>query len=247
MADRPSFARALLRAGREALAVGRQAWLLVDEAGKPPRPEDVGEGDDVVVLLHGLFASGGVLGPLRKAIGRHRRVHAVVLSYPPGPGVEEIARRLAALVEELPAGARLHLVGHSLGGVVARLYAQEAGDARVAQTISMASPFAGVAGARALGFDAARDLAPDSALLRRIRLAASETAHVPHLSILAASDAVLRSPLAHALPGGEVIVMEGQGHNTLLFDEDVARLVTLRILAHRGRAEAARAPSEKTW
>ncbi len=193
-------------------------------------PADVQEGDDVVVLLHGLFATAGVLRPMRRALTRHKGLHAAAMTYPPGPGVEELAERLAALVAPLPSSARLHLVGHSLGGVVARFFAQEAGDTRVVQTISMASPFAGVAGASALGFGAARDLAPDSALLRKIRLAASASAHVPHLSIIAATDAVLRSPVSHALPGGEVIVMQGQGHNTLLFDEEVAQIALRRIL-----------------
>ncbi|MRG91969.1 hypothetical protein GF068_08530 [Polyangium spumosum] len=233
MADRPSWARALVNASREALAFGRQAWLSRHDLEGAAAPAEVQDGDDVVVLLHGLFATAGGLRPMRRVITRHKGVHAAAMTYPPGPGVEELGERLAALTAELPGAARLHLVGHSLGGVVARFYAQEAGDTRVVQTISMASPFAGVVGASALGFGAARDLAPDSAVLRKIRLAASATANVPHLSIIARADAVLRSPVSHALPGGEVIVMEGQGHNTVLFDEEVARIVERRILGRR--------------
>ena len=233
MAARAFLPRTLLTAGREVAAFARQAWLLRHDLAEPVTPERACNGEDVVVFLHGLFASAGVLRPMRGAIARHPGLHAAAMSYPPGPGVEELAGRLAGLVAALPEGVRLHLVGHSLGGVVARFFAQEAGEPRVVQTISMASPFAGVLGARVLGFGAARDLEPHSPLLRRVLLGVDRSSHIPHLSIVAAADAFIRWPIAHALPGGEVMVMEGRGHNTLLFDEEVARIVAQRVLARR--------------
>jgi hypothetical protein len=219
-------------AGREALAFARQAWAFKDEP-RALAPEHVASGDDVVVLLHGLFASAGALEPMRRVLARHRGLHVAAMSYPPGPGIEELSARLAALVDELPGSSRLHLVGHSMGGVVARHYAQTSSDERVAQTISMASPFAGVSLARSLGIQAARDLAPDSRILRELRLDASSFARVPHLSIIAASDAITGSPISHALPGGEVVVLSGRGHNALLFDDEAIGIVERRILSGR--------------
>lgn len=219
-------------AGMEALAYARQATLMHLDVARPVVPEGVAGGDDVVVLLHGLFATAGVLRPLGRAIARLPGVHTATFTYAPGPDVEALCGELARLTAELPGSARLHLVGHSLGGIVARAYAHDRADARVVQTISLASPFAGVRGAGALSFGAARDLDPQSALLRRIRIDASSTP-VPHLSILAGSDTVVRPPLAHALPGGDVIVLEERGHNTLLFDEEAARLVKERIATRR--------------
>lgn len=216
-------------AGREALAFARQAWLLRHDIDAIA-PADVAGGDAVVVFLHGLFATAGVLRPLRAAVTRHRGVHAATLTYPPGPGVAEISARLADLLREIPEGAKVHLVGHSLGGIVARHFAQEVGDARIVQTISLASPFGGVPRAGLLGFDSARDLEPQSPVLRRILIRCAEV-EIPHLSIIAGSDAMARSPVAHALPVGEVVVLEGRGHNTLLFDDEVARLVEDRVLS----------------
>jgi triacylglycerol lipase len=229
------FADAFTRiriASMEALSYARQATLLHLDVDRPVVPEGVAGGDDVVVLVHGLFATAGVLRPLRQAIARLGRVHTATFTYAPGPDVAALCDRLGELTGELPGDARLHLVGHSLGGVVARAYAQERGDRRVVQTISLASPFAGVPGARALSFGAARDLDPQSPLLRRLRIEAS-SAEVPHLSILAGADNVVRPPLAHALPGGEVVVLEERGHTTLLFDDDAARLVKERIAMRR--------------
>jgi pimeloyl-ACP methyl ester carboxylesterase len=193
----------------------------------------VAAGDDVVVFLHGLFATAGVLRPLRAAVARHPRLHTAALTYLPGPGVESIAQQLGALVAAVPAHARLHLVGHSLGGIVARYFALESRDPRVVQTISLATPFAGVPRAAWLGLHSARDLSHGSAILRRIALH-PDAAAIPHLSIIAGADTLVDTPVSHALPGGDVQIIDARGHNALLFDPDVARAVALRVLSRRG-------------
>lgn len=223
--------RALANAGKEVAAWARQASLIHLDVLEPAIPKHAEDGDDIVVLLHGLFATAGVLRPLRRSLARHRRVHTAAMTYAPGPGVEELAHKLKHLAGELPEKARLHLVGHSLGGIVARYFAQEIGDPRVLQTISLASPFAGVRRAALLGFGGARDLDPQSGLLRRLRLGASNASHIPHLSIIATSDVIVPAPVSHALPGGEVLLMEGRGHNALLYDAEVAGHIERRILA----------------
>ncbi|KYF84131.1 hypothetical protein BE20_56165 [Sorangium cellulosum] len=239
-------------AGREVASFARQAVLLPYDTRAPVIPAGTRDGDDVVIILHGLFASAGVLRPLRTAIERHASasrargrpvpaeppagsVHTATMSYAPGPGVEELSARLATLVAALPGGARLHLVGHSMGGIVCRFFAQEVGDPRVVQTISMASPFGGIPRAALLGFGGARDLDASSPLLRRVLLGTARSS-IPHLSIVAGADTLVRSPIAHALPGFEVRVMEARGHNTLLFDPEVAALVARRIVERRAGA-----------
>lgn len=197
---------------------------------EPVIPEPSSVGEDVVVFLHGLFASAGVLRPMRAGVERYAFVRAAALTYPPGPGVIELANRLEAVVRALPEGVRLHLVGHSLGGVVARYYAQESGDRRVVQTISLASPFAGIVGARFLRFIGIGDLEPSSPILRRLVVGTARSAHIPHLSIIAAEDQFIPSPRAHALPTGDVVVLEGRGHNAILYDDDVVRLVAQRVV-----------------
>jgi pimeloyl-ACP methyl ester carboxylesterase len=203
-------------------------------------PEDVRPDDDVVVCLHGLFATAGVLRPLRRRIERHPRVHTASMTYPVGPGIRTLARMLAEVVGDLPSGIRIHLLGHSVGGVVARYYAQEIGDGRVVQTISMGAPFAGVRHAGRLGIGVARDLDPQSRLLRSLRLGGQRRGAPRHVSLIADSDALLAAPLSHALVGGEVAVFRDCGHNTMLFHEGVAAVVERRVLElsspHRHRA-----------
>jgi pimeloyl-ACP methyl ester carboxylesterase len=230
--DASGLRRAFTVAAREALAYARQGLLLRHDMAEPVIPRAVGRGDDVVVFLHGLFATAGVLRPLRAAIGRHPFLHTAALTYLPGPGVPAIAGRLGQLVSAVPADARLHLVGHSLGGIVVRWFALEHDDPRVVQTISLASPFGGVPRAAWLGVDTGRDMHPRSTVLRRILLH-PDAGRVPHLSIVAGADTLVPAPVAHALPGGDVLVMDGRGHNALLFDEEVARAVEQRILERR--------------
>jgi pimeloyl-ACP methyl ester carboxylesterase len=223
---------ALATAAREALAFARQGLLLRHDMAEPVIPAAVERGDDVVVFLHGLFATAGVLRPLRAAVAGHTFLHTAALTYLPGPGVPAIAQQLESMVSAIPDGARLHLVGHSLGGIVARWFALESEDRRVVQTISLATPFGGVPRAAWLGIESTRDLTPQSPVLRRILLH-PEAARVPHLSIIAGADTLVDSPVSHALPGGDVLVMPDRGHNTLLFDEETARAVEQRVLAQR--------------
>ncbi|MGK3965343.1 esterase/lipase family protein [Sorangium sp. So ce118] len=247
-------AAAFAATGREVASFARQAVLLPYDTLAPVIPAGTRDGDDVVIILHGLFASAGVLRPLRTAIERHAAasrapgrpgsvraepsagsVHTATMSYAPGPGVEVLSERLATIVSALPGGVRLHLVGHSMGGIVCRFFAQEVFDPRIVQTISMASPFGGIPRAGLLGFGGARDLDVSSPILRRVLLGTARSS-IPHLSIVAGADTLVRSPIAHALPGGEVRVMAARGHNTLLFDPEVATLVARRIVERRGVA-----------
>ena len=231
---------------REVMAFAKQAWLLRHDTGSV-LPENVRPGDDVVVCLHGLFATAGVLRPLRRRLERHPRVHTAALSYRVGPGIVTVARQLVELMSALPDAARIHLLGHSVGGVVARYVAQQMPDPRIVQTISMASPFAGVrspvGGHNArFGVQVARDLDPQSPLLRELRLGSRRALSVPHLSLIAADDAVVSSPLSHALVGGDVTVIRRCGHNTMLFHDETSAHIEQRVLAFSqlGRARASK-------
>ncbi len=236
------IARAL-RTHSETVATLREVVLMPRDLS-PVLPSER-QADDVVVLVHGFLASAGVWRPLRHRIEAQTGAHVASFTHAPGVRVESIARSLGKLVDRVRdelGDVRVHVVGHSLGGLVARWYVQElGGHEHVAQTISLASPFGGTPMARPFPFLVGRDLQPESPVLERLRERAEEHG-VPHLSIAGTDDRLVPHDAAHAFPGAERVSLGGRGHNTLLYDPAVASILVRRIRAHGVGAESERRP-----
>ena len=216
--------------GAERVALLREVALMACDL--TPVVPNVRAGDDVVVLVHGFFASAGVFRPLRSRLERETGARVATFTHAPGAGIRRIARQLEQVVGRVPDGARITVVGHSLGGVVARFFVQEMrGHERVARTISMASPFRGVNVPQLL---VGADLHEQSDLLRQLRERAHEF-DVPHTSIVAANDTVVPGVETASLGVGDVVVLPKRGHNALLFDEQAAGIVIDRVRRRRGR------------
>jgi triacylglycerol lipase len=210
----------------EAGALLRQAPLLARRLGRrlPGREAEQG---DVIVLLHGIFATAGVFAPLEGRIAEARKRHRGVesrafpvasFSYAPTRSFPSLVDELDACLAELPRSSRIHLVGHSLGGILARWYVQEIGDSRVVETVSLASPFHGTRFATRFPGVLARELSPGSPRLLTVTdLDKIDRARVPHTSFVAAADRVVQPPESAAFPRGETVTVPGIGHNGILF------------------------------
>ena len=214
--------------GAERLALLREVALVPRDLA-PVVPE-ARPGEDVVVLVHGFLASAGVFRPLRARLEREAGARVAHFTHAPGLGVRRIAKQLAALVDRIPRGTRITVVGHSLGGLVARWYVQElGGHARVAQTISLATPFGGVSAPPLL---VGADIRRKSALLERLRDGA-RTSTVPHTSIVAEDDQLVVGVKTGCLGIGDVVVIPDRGHNMLLFCDRVAGIVIDKVSTPR--------------
>ena len=107
-----------------------------------------------VLLIHGYAGSESVWMPLRRALAEAGFGHIVSLSYnsfaaDPGTLSAELTRQ--ALRAIAAAGApRVHLIGHSLGGLIIRraLGASAALSSRTASAVTIASPHRGACLAR---------------------------------------------------------------------------------------------------
>lgn len=104
---------------------------------------------EAVLLLHGLWMNRFMLLYFARVLERagfavqalgYRSMRA-----PLEANVDELAQCVAATE-----AARVHLVGHSLGGVVALRYLQRGADARVRRAVLLGSPLSGCRAARAL-------------------------------------------------------------------------------------------------
>jgi triacylglycerol lipase len=229
---RPSSAASWSDAGVQAISTLREVARVRADI-RPVLPRAIA-GDDVVVLVHGFLATAGVFRPLRARLERDAGALVASFSHAPGLGVRRIAHQLARLVERIPHGTRIHLVGHSLGGIVARWYVQEmGGHERVAQTISIATPFGGARIAEHLRVFVGNDLHAASDVLTRLREGSgteSAGARVPHVSIAGTDDRMVAPPECARFAASELLVLEGRGHNQLLFDREAIDLVVQRVI-----------------
>ncbi|WP_327305028.1 alpha/beta fold hydrolase [Streptomyces sp. NBC_01298] len=128
-----------------------------------------------VVLLHGFTDNRSVFVLLRRALGADGRRQVEAYNYSPFTrDLRVTARHLARRVEELcerTGQDRVDLVGHSLGGLVGRYYAQRlGGDARVRTLVTLGTPHSGTRVAPFMdAHPLVRQMRPDSAVIAELR------------------------------------------------------------------------------
>ncbi|RPK92861.1 alpha/beta fold hydrolase [Streptomyces sp. ADI98-10] len=109
-----------------------------------------------VVLLHGFIDNRSVFVVLRRALTRHGHRHLESLNYSPLTNdIRTAAELLGRHVEEICARtghSSVDIVGHSLGGLIARYYVQRlGGDRRVRTLVTLGTPHGGTAVAPGAG------------------------------------------------------------------------------------------------
>ncbi|WP_199550641.1 alpha/beta fold hydrolase [Streptomyces sp. N35] len=155
---------------------------IIQERTAPPPPEDTedtprlpaGPHDRPVVLLHGFIDNRSVFVLLRRTLARHGRRHLASLNYSPLTcDIREAARLLGDHIEELCARTgqeQVDIVGHSLGGLIARHYVQcQGGDARVRTLVTLGTPHSGTRVAPAMNaHPIVRQMRPGSDVLAEL-------------------------------------------------------------------------------
>jgi triacylglycerol lipase len=195
-----------------------------------------------VVLVHGFAASRTCWFALRRALRADGRT-VVSLDYSPwASSVEELADRLADTVEDLLAvtGAdKVHLVGHSLGGVIiAQALTQDRLAGYVDLAVTLGSPFGGTpwAGLLPVG-PLVWALRPGSPLLRRLA-AAPPPEGVRWLAFRSTLDPIVRADRAvPADPDATLVRIDGTGHSGMLVDPDVIEQIVAATRVAGGTAE----------
>jgi len=90
-----------------------------------------------VVILHGLGRRSASMRKLAKAVGA-AGFAPLVLDYPSTR--QPIDALIEGLFADLPTGEKLHFVGHSLGGILAKKLAKRVGAARRGRVVQIGSP-----------------------------------------------------------------------------------------------------------
>lgn len=218
--------------GRELRAVVRQGELIARAKLRGREGESIGEGDRLVVFLHGYMARGPVFRPMRELVARTHSVETVSMSYGPFDRFEDVCARARRLVELHHRGRPVTIVGHSLGGVIARWLIQEEASVgpHVDRLITLASPHDGTRAAvdlmpRGLATPLVSAIRPRSPVLEQLSASRSKLERVERWAAVALRDRMVTPPAsAAALPGAEIVWLD-VGHNEILFAEGAIELV----------------------
>ncbi len=132
---------------------------------------DVEAAGTPILLVHGMVDNRSVFTLLRRGLRRRGFGQVLTINYSPMTNdVRWAAEQLAAEVEELVADTgyeRIHVVGHSLGGLIARYYVQRlGGHERVHTLVTMGSPHLGTRTAYLYPAELGRQLRPGSPLMQ---------------------------------------------------------------------------------
>ena len=225
------IARKSLEIGREVRAVVRQGQLI-SQGKRPMRGtgQASGQGERLVVFVHGFMAHGPVFDPMRERVEELREVETLDLGYGPFERFDVVCERAHSIIGEHAKGRPVTLVGHSLGGLVSRWVVQEMGLKSVDRLITLASPHAGTRAAGIAVGPLLRAIQPGSPQLRRLARHTSPLSHVRCIALVAGRDRMITPPSsAGEFPGAEVIWIDDLGHNELLFDPRVIELVAKRV------------------
>ncbi|MYW68378.1 alpha/beta fold hydrolase [Streptomyces sp. SID8379] len=128
-----------------------------------------------VLLLHGFIDNRSVFVLLRRSLAQHGRNQVESLNYSPltcdiRTAATLLARHVTQLCERTGQD-RIDIVGHSLGGLIARYYVQRlGGDARVRTLVTLGTPHAGTRIAPlADAHPIVRQMRPDSAVMEELK------------------------------------------------------------------------------
>jgi pimeloyl-ACP methyl ester carboxylesterase len=200
-----------------------------------------------VVLLHGYFHNRSGFDYLSSELRQHgfRWVHG--MNYNPlGAPVAELAERFARCVEDVmkvSGEPKVHVVGHSLGGVIVRWFVEQLGGADVVDTcVTIGTPHKGTLAAYLGVGQAARDMRPGSKVVRALERSLRRS-RVRYVNLYSDLDILIVPPSAGVLPNrGNVHnhLIEDLGHTSLLLSPVLVTQLARHLEGSEVGAKAAR-------
>ena len=134
---------------------------------------DVEAAGTPIVLVHGVVDNRSIFTVMRRAL--HRKGFGTTYAFNYSPFTDDI-RRVAADLGDLVADVcdetgyeRVHVIGHSMGGLVGRYLVQRlGGDERVHTLVTLGTPHGGTAPARLIPLPVARQMRIGGELVREL-------------------------------------------------------------------------------
>jgi len=195
----------------------------------------------------------GLVVLLRRGLRRRGFGRVVNVNYSSIFGdIRVLADRLATIVEEVceeTGYERVHVVGHSMGGLVARYYVQRlGGDERVHTLVTLGTPHAGTLWAFTMPHPLVRQLRPGSDVVRELAEPA-QGCRTRFVAVWSDLDQLMvpkqSAMIVHPDLQARNVFVRGVGHLSLPVDGRVVHEIctTLAHLDHEGHTLAAGATS----
>ncbi|MDX2967555.1 alpha/beta fold hydrolase [Kribbella solani] len=126
-----------------------------------------------ILLAHGIIDNHTIFALLRRHLVRRGFGSIHTFSYSPLTlDVRSTAARMGREIEAICADSgsdQIHVIGHSLGGLIARYYVQRlGGDARVHTCLTLGTPHQGTVAAKLLPWPLVKQVRPDSDLMTEL-------------------------------------------------------------------------------
>lgn len=226
---------------RDQLGSVRGIYLHRDQV---VRHDDLEPGDTPVLLIHGFFQTRNLWIPMER---RLRADGFKVLSFHLGSRswryntrpIEHSARKVAEKFARLAALhdlAGVHVIGHSMGGLIARCWAQQLdGDRWIRSLTTLGTPHHGTPTAAVavalMGWlpSSAWDLLPRSRVIRALQGTSFPTT-MPMTSIASRHDLVCPHRASHLDAPHRTVLLDALGHSELAWDPAVYDVVRRTLL-----------------
>jgi triacylglycerol lipase len=200
---------------------------------------DVRAAGTPILLAHGIIDNHTIFALMRRQLARRGFSSIHTFSYSPlTVDVRRTAERMGEEIEaicESSGSDQIHVVGHSLGGLIARYYIQRlGGHERVHTCVTLGTPHQGTMAARLLPWPLVKQLRPESDLMEELEEPAPDVG-TRFVAFYSDVDQLIvpqrRARLQHPDLIARNIRVRGVGHLSLPFHGETVREIT-GVLAH---------------
>jgi pimeloyl-ACP methyl ester carboxylesterase len=200
---------------------------------------DVEAAGTPILLLHGMVDNRSIFTLLRRQLRRRGFGRVATMNYKIWTSdVRTAAKQLGATIEticEQTGYERIHVVGHSMGGLIARYYVQRlGGDSRVHTIVTLGTPHRGTHAARLVPTGVCKQLVPGSDVLEELE-APAPTCQTRFVCFWSDIDALISPKQSARLDHPDLtarnILVRGVGHLSLPIHRRIVHEI-VSTLAH---------------
>lgn len=205
---------------------------------------DVRAAGTPILLVHGIIDNHTVFTLMRRHLVRRGFSSIHTFSYSPLTlDVRSTAERMGREIEaicEASGSDQIHVIGHSLGGLIARYYVQRlGGDQRVHTCVTLGTPHQGTVAAKLLPWPLVKQVRPESDLMAELAEPAPDC-RTRFVAFYSDVDQLIvpqrRARIRHPDLLASNVRVHGVGHLSLPFHGEVVHRIT-GMLAHLDEAD----------